>query len=439
MPLTPLQILANPPQDAPSLHPFHGPWLTQGLLPIVSGLVSPPTQERWVSPVAGNLAANGSAADPFNPTSAAALFGGDPLAQAFGSFPIATTPEQEASGYRVHVAAGFYPAPVVVDLSALRVVFILCAGPAVFPSALFQRLCGPGLGSGFPPIFAISCQFNAPLGSQFFQTGGATIVQFGGDESPSVFAAVLAAFGAGSLVSIVGGTVQPFVVWQSITGGTIDVGALGQVQLFPGSAIFGALVAGTLAVAEGCTFPPSVTVATVGPPIRGAVWYGGGPPTWTGPVGSARFDPATAQAFAEAPAPHTFVGGAGPLDYWRPDTITDQALLTLVVPGVVSADFVAGQNRRAARAWVTPRGVPIVGGPCDLTLTINGFAVCLPFSLVGLPANVPTAVPLFPWPSNAPEASTGDVVSVAIASALGTVGGPVGFSVDFQRDARPLF
>jgi hypothetical protein len=418
--------LTNRPQIAQSLHPHFGSWLKAGLVPYLATLGGgSPLNTVFVTSQTGDVGADGSNSRPFNPTSAAASHGGDPLAQALAAIPAPTNASEEDAQWTIYCMGGNYPPTTAVI--ATHNIGIFAAGIVAF-------------GAGSWPIRQVS----PPL----FATSTPTLNLGGGAGS----LVIVGNFGVGD-----GGVPQGHNInargvqwtgfWTTAPGGQsgfVDVyledseingtntALTTQRVSLINSRMGTASVFNTIWDIRGTSFNGNITVANDG----GAIFYDcrfWSPCVFTGPADSARFDPDTVHSFQQAPG--TFAGGAGYADYYNPRH-TDRTIIADGAAGTVDAEIVWPNSTTLDNAEVVIAVPPSGAGTEDIDLLHNGVSILTaPIDATALVAGVPTSLPLV---SPRPQLVRGDVLDFQIVRVNPIAGGlDYRFSAEGLPDNRP--
>lgn len=446
MPPTPLQILSNPPQNSPSLHPQHGPWLSQGLLPYLASIASGaiPATVRYVSAVPGNVAATGSEGDPFNPTSAAGLFAGDPFAQAAASMPAPTSAPEVRQAALIFVGGGNYPNPATLaNVPSYQSTAYLALGFVDLPIGSVARLVPAVLPFGVlgPAVLAVT--YGAEVGDrgQAWTIRGPLQIDDGGlgGDGLAILAAVSLA-GPGNAIEEVAPPLGAVGLSLSYMQTTRPIVAPTCRLDSPSACHFDALtVQGLAGVPDRCEFSGAVAFTVDVPSFVSASSFRNvGPKTWTAPAGGAPFDRDTAASFGNTG--WALFGGSSIADYFAPDVVTVGAVFDCVPGAPVVVQLAVPQNRTVVgcsfKCAVPPGGAGAV--PTTVTMRGNSIIAAPPFDLTTLPPGINTLPGLSAVPADL-DGGTNDLIEITITAPLGTVGGQdVCVSINLARGTFPL-
>jgi len=357
-------LLSDFHQQAQSLHPFYGDFL-DALNAVL--LASFGSRVRFATQLdTGRADADGSAADPFNPSSNA-----NPIQQAIDSIPAPVSAADEDTAWLIVLLGGPAPAaPVTVNANRRQLAFYAASGSVNLTGITLNRVVAAATAGGtLAPTLVM-------FGGQFL---GFTAINVG-DAGAGIAHSVNLDSRLTVLDVGVTGAQTGVVTWNAHrmeqTGGLPGfVIPLADCNL--SECIFdGAVSVRTLVQYDHCRFGNNVTV-TAAP---GGSRYGRQAEftasiSWTGPAGSANFDEGSAESFRQAGA--AFAGGAGFADFVIP---TEQRLATvpfdLVANNAVVVDLTVPAQMTSVRCSIVTNSAPAsAGGTVLLTATVtNGAA-----------------------------------------------------------------
>lgn len=430
-------VLTAPQQDPDSLHPYAGSWIADGLLPALSSA----SGERmiFVSPLAGPVTADGSPGDPFNPTSAAASFFGDPIAQALDSIPAPTNSDEEDATNCIIIEGGNYPNPAFFDtgpsgFTNARQLLFIPRGQCVFPagSSIFREVVPATFAPALVPAFAIL----AGLGIMFIT---ATVAAADGNNGIDHTVGFHGVQITGIITPPIAGQTG-IVVWDLRNGSLSGSAAFAGPALLdkPTNWTFGGAVSSvTVGSPERCEFGAGVAVTALsGDPWRDCDFTGGGI-VFSGPAGAAFFDRFTASSFGNAVV-NSFAGGATAADYFDRDTEVLSLVFSITPGGSQTFDFACPENRVLTRVSLRSDDVAAGAGTSQLDVVVDGNTVVNNFNLMGM-VNGVLSVAGFTGPAGDRDLEEGSLIEVTETSGAGATNGTdIRAQLFLQRDQREL-